>query len=104
MYVQIIQYEFTGDVESFKRDAEQLAPAIADLDGFVAKLWLGASGPEFGGVYLWRDRATADAYRHGDLFTAALVESPDVDGLTVTGHELWTAPTRLTSGGLTVAA
>lgn len=100
MYVQIIQYDFTGDVESFKPAAEALASAIAGLDGFVAKFWLDGQGTRFGGVYLWRDEAAAESYRYGDLFTAALVESPDVTNVTVTGYDLWAAPTRETTGGL----
>lgn len=104
MYVQIIQYEYQGDVESFKVNAEALAPTIAELDGFVAKLWLDGEGPRFGGVYLWRDRAAADAYQYGDLFTTVVAESPDVHELTVTGYDLWARPTRQTSGGLAVAA
>lgn len=104
MYVQIIEYEFTGDAASFMAGAEELAPTIAKLDGFVAKLWLGGTNERFGGVYLWRDESAANDYRYGDLFTAALVESPDVRNLTVTGYELWASPTRQTSGGLPIAA
>lgn len=103
MYVQIIQYDFTGDVKLFKSGAEALAPSIAQLDGFVAKLWLDGQGTQFGGVYLWRDEAAAESYRFGDLFTTALVESPDVSNLTVSGYDLWSDPTRETSGGLRIA-
>lgn len=104
MYVQIIQYDYTGDRESFMRQAESLVPAIAAHDGFVAKLWLDGDGTRFGGVYLWRDRAAADAYRYGELFTAGLVEPPEVQNLTVAGYDLWAAPTADTCGGLPVAA
>ena len=103
MYVQIIQYDFTGDVESFKPAAESLASTIAQLDGFVAKLWLDGEGTKFGGVYLWRDEAAAESYQYGYLFTTVLVESPEVSNLTVSGYDLWEDPTRETSGGLRTA-
>lgn len=104
MFVQIIQYDHVGDRESFMRQAETLTSAIASHDGFVAKLWLDGEGTRYGGVYLWRDRPAADAYRYGELFTAGLVESPEVQNLTVTGYDLWAAPTAETSGGLRIAA
>ena len=104
MYVQVIQYHYDGDAEAFMQHAESLASTIAALDGFVAKLWLDGEGTRFGGVYVWRDRAAADAYRYGDLFTAAVVEPPEVRDLTVTGYDLWAQPTRTTSGGLRIAA
>ena len=104
MYVQIIQYRYEGDVPSFTSGAESLAPTIAGLDGFVAKLWLDGDGPDFGGVYVWRDRAAADAYQYGDLFTAVVAENPDVRDLTVRGYELWRTPTLETSGGLRLSA
>ncbi len=103
MHVQVIQYDYNGDVEAFKRAAESHAPAIAAFDGFAAKLWLDGDGRRFGGVYLWRDRQAADAYENSEFFTAAISGSPEVSRLTIEHYELWSAPTAVTNGGLPVA-
>lgn len=104
MHVQVIQYEYAGDVDAFKRMAESHAPTVAANDGFVAKLWLNGEGRRFGGVYVWRDRQAADAYEHSELFTTAISGSPEVRDLTIDHYELWSAPTAVTNGGLPFAS
>lgn len=104
MHVQVIQYEYDGDVDAFKQTAESYAPMIAGLDGFVAKLWLDGEGRRFGGVYIWRDRQAAEAYENSEFFTAAISGAPDVRQLTIDYYELWSAPTAVTNSGLPVAS
>jgi len=99
MYVQVIEFEYDGDVDGFKVQAEGVAPVIAAMDGLVAKLWLGGDGRRFGGVYLWSDQPAAKAYERSELFTTALVDAPEVRNLTIRGYPLWAAPTAVTSGG-----
>ena len=104
----MIQYTYHGDTDAFRAAAGQLADTIADLDGFVAKLWLdddrtGAAPARLGGVDVWRDRLAADAYEAGELFPAAISGNPDVGDLTIERCDLWAAPTAVTNGGLPVA-
>lgn len=99
----MIQYEYDGDIDAFKRIAESHAPTVAAMDGFIAKLWLDGEGRRFGGVYVWRDRRAAEAYETSEFFNAAISAAPEVRDLTINHYELWSAPTAVTNGGLPIA-
>ena len=64
MHVQSVSFTPSGiDEEGYLGTGSQPAPAIAEMLGLVAKLWL--ADPEhnaYGGVCLWRDRAAMESY------------------------------------------
>jgi hypothetical protein len=101
MVVQIVQFQLAGiDPEAYEARAEQIAPAFASLPGLIAKAWLGdrATGT-YGGVYLWADRAAAEAYASGELLAAAR-ENPAFASFRSSILDTLAGPTALTSPGL----
>jgi hypothetical protein len=74
--------------------AADLAPGFAELPGLVAKIWTGPDDDgRLGGVYLWRDRASLDAFRGGPLDVAANPAFTDVRSREL---DVLEAPTSLT--------
>jgi quinol monooxygenase YgiN len=102
MVVQIVQFQLAGiSPEEYEAHAEQIAPAFARLPGLIAKAWLGDPGENtYGGVYLWADRAAAEAYADGELLAAAR-QNPAFAGFRSSILDTLVAPTALTTQGLT---
>jgi len=85
----------------YEAHAERIAPGFAGLPGLIAKVWLGDAGEEtYGGVYLWTDRASAEAYAEGELLAAAS-RNPAFAGFRSTILDTLAAPTALTARGVT---
>jgi len=101
MVVQIVQFQLAGiDPAEYEAEAERIAPAFARLPGLIAKAWLGEPGENiYGGVYLWTDRASAEAYADGELLAAAR-RSPAFAGFRSSILDTLAAPTALTMKGL----
>ena len=101
MVVQIVQFQLAGiSPEEYEAHAERIAPAIAGLPGLIAKAWLGDRGEDtYGGVYLWADRAAAEAYEDGELL-AAVRRNPAFAGFRSSILDTLAAPTVLTTRGL----
>jgi hypothetical protein len=101
MVVQIVQFQLAGigPVE-YEAEAERIAPAFARLPGLIAKAWLADPGEEtHGGVYLWTDRAAADAHADGELLAAAR-RNPAFAGFRSSILDTLAAPTAVTAQGL----
>ncbi len=49
----------------------QLAPDIEAVSGLLSKIWI-QDGDQLGGIYLFRDQATLDAYAAGPIVTAVV--------------------------------
>jgi hypothetical protein len=101
MVVQIVQFQLAGiDPEEYEAHAEQIAPVFAGLPGLIAKAWLADPGENtYGGVYLWTDRAAAEAYSDGELLAAAR-RNPAFVGFRSSILDTLAAPTALTTRGL----
>jgi hypothetical protein len=101
MVVQIVQFQLAGiDPVEYEAHAERIAPAFARLPGLIAKVWLGDPGEvTYGGVYLWADRAAAEAYADGELLAAAR-GNPAFAGFRSSILDTLAAPTALTARGL----
>jgi hypothetical protein len=101
MVVQIVQFQLQGITPGeYEAKAEQIAPAFARLPGLIAKAWLADPGENtYGGVYLWTDRAAAEAYADGELLAAAR-GNPAFAGFRSSIHDTLAAPTALTARGL----
>ena len=85
--------------EEYEAQAERIAPAFARLPGLIAKVWLADPGEEtYGGVYLWTDRAAAEAYADGELLAAR--RNPAFAGFRSSILDTLAAPTALTARGL----
>lgn len=101
MVVQIVQFQLTGiGPAEWEAEAERLAPLFARLPGLIAKAWLGDAGEDtYGGVYLWSDRAAAEAYADGELLAAAR-GNPAFAGFRSAIFDTLAAPTAVTAKAL----
>lgn len=102
MDVLIVNFKLDGiSAETWEQRATQLAPKFAAMPDLLSKVWL--ADPEtgtYGGAYLWRDRASLDAYLAGPVF-GALDQLPGVHSIETRAFASLDAPTRISSGALT---
>ena len=80
MEALLVTFKTPASEEQFTAATAEHAPAFAELDGLLAKIWV--AEPEsgsYGGIYLFRDRAALDAYLASDLFESILAE-PNFEG------------------------
>ena len=81
--------------DAYEALAADLAPSFAALPGLVSKIWTAPDDDgRLRGVYLWRDRASFDAFRGGPLDVATNPAFADVRAHEV---DVLEAPTRLTT-------
>ena len=101
MVVQIVRFQLAGiDPLEYEARAEQIAPAFARLPGLIAKAWLADPDEDtYGGVYLWTDRAAAEAYADGELLAAAR-QNPAFANFRSSIFDTLAGPTALTTSGL----
>jgi hypothetical protein len=68
----IVNFTFEGATEkAWEQQARQLAPRFAAMPNLLSKVWLADAASEtYGGAYLWRDRASLDAYLASPTFAA----------------------------------
>ncbi len=65
----------------------QVAAAMSEVDGLLWKIWLlNEAEQKGGGIYLFEDRAKAEAYVEGPL-VQPLFANPDISDMTVTFSE-----------------
>lgn len=105
MHVQIVTFDVTGLTdEGYLEAGAQLAPAIAEMPGLIAKIWLAEpEGNGYGGVYLWRDRAAMEGYIASDLFQA-VAAFPHFTNIASRDFAVHEDLTRVTQPGLPVLA
>jgi hypothetical protein len=105
VHALIVEFHLVGmDEEGYRTACAQLAPAVAELPGLLAKVWL--SDPDrgaHGGVYLFRDRAAMDGYLSSDLF-ATVKAFPHFAGITARDFAVDEDVTRVTQPGIAVLA
>jgi hypothetical protein len=107
MVLQIVQFQLAGIGQlEYEAEAERIAPTFADLPGLIAKVWLADPGEDtYGGVYLWTDRAAAEAYANGELLAVAR-RNPAFSNVRSSIFDTLAGPTALTAralAGLSVA-
>ncbi|MEX2525248.1 MAG: YdhR family protein, partial [Gammaproteobacteria bacterium] len=100
MSAAIVQINFDIEVteDEMSRAATDKAPLFNGVDGLLWKIWLvnedeGSSG----GIYLFRDRASAEAYAGGDLVTQLRQQRPNVS---VSVFDIMEQPSRITRAPL----
>jgi hypothetical protein len=98
MYVRIVTFGLAGITPAeYRARAEQTAPGFRAWPGLVGKVYLdGGADGRYGGVYLFADRAAADASRETVLF-AALVGNPAFADLRIEEHAVLDTPTWVTT-------
>lgn len=103
MYVQLVTFTLNGPSAQEYHDACREETAFfADLPGLLSKIWLrDADTGTYGGLYLWRDRASYEAYLASDVFRA-IEDDPAFEGVTTQGFDHFEDLTRATQPGLAV--
>ena len=70
MYIQIVTFRLNGITEEqYQQACQGETDAFNALPGLLSKILL--RNPDtntFGGIYLWRDRASHDSYLNGEIF------------------------------------
>lgn len=99
MIIVQVNYRYDGDpVEWAKAYTPERAQVFAEMPGLIWKIWLDA--PEenrTGGVYLFEDRASAEAYINGPII-ARHKTNPVIHD-----HTVWISETRDVMGAITNA-
>lgn len=105
MHVKIINFNLVDMTEEGYADAcDQLAPAFAALPGLLTKIWLcDPASNTYGGVYLFRDRDSCDAYASSELFRT-VGTFPNFTNITARDFAVDETNTRRTQPGVEVLA
>jgi len=103
MRIKIVTFQLRDmDEAGYRAACSELAPAFADVPGLLSKIWLGDSASNtYGGVYLFRDVESADAYGASELL-AAVAASPHFTGVTVRDFDVYEELTAVTQRALEV--
>lgn len=104
MYVQLVTFKLNGLSEEQYHDAcREETGAFAELPGLLSKVWLrDADSAIYGGLYLWQDRESYEAYVAGDVFRS-IQQDPSLTGVSSQGFDHFEDLTKATQPGLTVA-
>jgi hypothetical protein len=95
-----VQFNYTMPVTEFEGVCEHAAPAIADMEGLLWKIFLlDAERQTAGGHYLFQSRAAAETYLAGPII-AQLRQHPGIRNLTVRLYSIQESPTKVTRGPL----
>jgi quinol monooxygenase YgiN len=105
MHIQVVTFHLEGlSSEDYLAACNQLAPAIAQVPGLISKTFI--ANPEtntYGGVHIWRDRQSMDAYRSSELWRT-IEGQPAFVGLVSQDFAALEEPSRVTRGLQAVAA
>lgn len=101
MYVQIVTFTLNGITEEQYHEACQAGAAtFASLPGLLAKVWLrDAAANTYGGMYLWRDRESYDAYLSSDVFKS-IVDDNALAGVNSVAYDSFDDLTVATQPGI----
>lgn len=101
MEVLIVNFGLEGISEAeYYHGADEDAPAFAGIPGLITKLWLAEPDKNsYGGIYLFRDAESLDAYVASDLFRS-VKKHPAFKNISVTRFGILEGPTRVTHGGV----
>ena len=90
MSAMLLQVNFTFNVTrpEYEGAVGPLAEDFAALDGLVWKVWImNEEGSEAGGIYLFRDQASMQAYLEGPL-AAGVISHPALSDFSVKQFEV----------------
>jgi hypothetical protein len=97
MHVQIVNFQLDGITEEeYRTICDELAPAVAQLPGLMAKAWLADSvSGTYGGVYLWENLKAMEEFQTSELFRT-VAEHPHLTGITLRDFAVLEGPTQVT--------
>jgi hypothetical protein len=92
------------DEDGYRAACAQLAPALAELPGLLAKVWLADPGTNtYGGVYLFEHRAAMEGYAASELFRT-VAAFPHFENITSQDFAVYEDLTHVTQPGIAVLA
>ncbi len=99
MHIAILNFQLKNTtVAQFRKQCDELAPALAQTPGLISKVWLAdATGNTYGGVYTWKDRAAFQAFTQSDL-AKTMFNNPSIVDVTVRDYAVLEGPTKVTRG------
>ena len=105
MHIMVVNFNLEGISEDdYLGIVEPIAPAFAGLPGLISKTWLANDETNtYGGVYLWQDRGSMEAYKQTDIYKGMLA-NPHFENVTVTDFAVVENATRVTRGHVEVTA
>jgi quinol monooxygenase YgiN len=82
MEALVVTFKTEATIEEFVAANEEDAPAFADVEGLLAKIWIADPDTNtYGGIKLFRDSAAVDRYLESDIFKS-IVDDPSVEDAT----------------------
>jgi quinol monooxygenase YgiN len=105
MHIQVVTFQLDGmDADTYLGACNQLAPAIAEVPGLIAKAFIAdRERNTYGGVHIWRDREAMEAYRASGLWQT-IEGQPAFVNLESRDFEVLEEPSAVTRGLLAVPA
>ena len=102
MSVLIITFALAGlSEEAYRQHAASMAPRFLQVPWLISKVWLAdAAANTYGGVYLFEDRPSLEAYRNSDI-VAAIRANPHFEHVSVRTFGTIEEATAITGGPLT---
>jgi hypothetical protein len=98
-----INFKITTSVKDYAKLVAPLADPIAQTPGLEWKVWLfNEQNHEAGGVYLFRDETSVNAYLNGDL-VAGLKKQPTIKEISAKVFDVEEALTHKTRGPIKTA-
>lgn len=98
-----INFKFNVSRDDYERAAKSLAGAFAEVDGLRWKIWLmNEKESEAGGIYLFEDKTSLDAFLAGPL-AAQVTSHPVISDMSVKQFENMADVTAITRGPIQMA-
>ncbi len=98
MHIQIVNFRLEGmGEEDYRRIAETIAPAFANMPGLVSKTWLANLQTGIYGVYVWQSREAMENYKESDIYKG-MATNPHFAEVTAKDFAVLEGPTRVTRG------
>ena len=106
MTPQILQVNFKFNVarEQYESTVAPMAQQFAEVPGCIWKVWLmNEKDSEAGGIYLFADEASVDAFKSSPL-VAAVLGHPALSNFDIKQFEVMTEVSRITNAPLGASA
>ena len=88
MYILIINFKADITPDEYEEIAVKDAPIFANISGLKHKYFLFNHETKiFGGCYLWKDKASLDAYKAGEIYKS-IINNPDFENVTTSEFEV----------------
>ena len=99
MYVLQLNFTFDVTADEYKEIVAPFAEPISNVDGLLWKVWIINDDGEAGGIYLFENAESLDAYMNSEI-VADVVSLPQLDNFVVKPFQVMTEPSAITHAPL----